>query len=277
MFLYNKWDEFCRQLKESGFNSIPACEVLEHRYNKQFVVLKHDVETKPKNALKLARIEEKYAQRGSYYVQAYLLNKYNNIKILKKIQNMGHEVTYHHDVMDSCNGDLKQAEQEFELNREKFETNGFLVKTVCQHGNPIMNRVNYNSNRDFFRSKEIELKHPNICDIMVNLKKRTNTDYIYISDAGYGWKIIFDPETNDITNSDDKNISLKRLSESIDILNKGNSLIISTHPHRWCSSFVYYQMRHTMFITVKRAIKLMTKIPFVKKVLSKYYYLAKKI
>lgn len=61
--------------------------------------MKHDVETNPIKALKLAFIENKYSLVGTYYIQANLLNSDKNVAVLKRIQKLGHEVTYHHDVM----------------------------------------------------------------------------------------------------------------------------------------------------------------------------------
>ena len=111
------------------------------------------------------------------------------------MRDMGHEVTYHHDVMDSCKGDLEKAILEFESNRQKFEDNGFPVVTVCQHGNPIIERVGYHSNRDFFRSEQVRMRYPNIADIMVDYPKKYSTQYLYFSDAGRIFKRILTRST----------------------------------------------------------------------------------
>ena len=71
-FKYNEWDKFCSNLKRMKLVSIPANEVKNQGF--KYIVLKHDVETNVFKALILASIEHKYGHRGSYYVQAYLLN-----------------------------------------------------------------------------------------------------------------------------------------------------------------------------------------------------------
>ncbi|MGB3260091.1 hypothetical protein, partial [Paenisporosarcina sp.] len=218
MFIYKQWDDFCRKLHDSGISSVTANSVLKSNQERPFLILKHDVETNPLRALKLAQIESKYSHKGSYYVQAYLLSNKKNIDILKKIQDLGHEVSYHHDVMDSNKGDLEKARQEFEKYLDIFENHGFSIKTVCQHGNPVIEREGYSSNRDFFRDTFTAHTYKHISEIMVNFKARLNIDYKYISDAGYGWKIIFDPENNDIVKSDDKDISLRDLGRVIDVI-----------------------------------------------------------
>lgn len=276
MFLYKQWDEFCRKLTISGFISTSASALVK-KTDKQFIMLKHDVETNPLKALEFARIENKYSHKGTYYVQAYLLNNKRNVDILKQIQCLGHEVSYHHDVMDANYGNLNQAIDEFQFNIERFEKNGFSVQTVCQHGNPVVERHGYSSNRDFFRSAKVARLYENISEIMVNFKSKINKDYVYISDAGYGWRVIFDPENNDLIESHDKDTALGGLGEAIDILKTGNSVIISTHPHRWSNTVLSSQAKVIFFKIAKNMVICISKLPAAKKLLVKYYTLAKKI
>lgn len=277
MFIYNQWDNFCKKLKDNGMNSVTAAEVQRVAQDKPFLILKHDVETNPSKAFKLAQIESKYHHKGSYYVQAYLLNNKRNINILKNIQKLGHEVTYHHDVMDSNKGNLEKADIEFQRNVKLFEKYGFPIETVCQHGNPVAKRVGYYSNRDFFRDKTIAQRYDSISDIMVNFKRKINVEYKYISDAGYGWKLIFDPENNDVIESSEKDKTLVNLEEVLNVIGSHNSLIISTHPHRWHGNTVSAYIKAKSFIIIRNIAKFMLKMPLLKKLMEKFYYLAKKI
>ena len=117
IFVYKQWDIFCRNLKDNGFISISASAVLKRKDGKSFLVLKHDVETSLSKALILAQIENKYSHHGSYYIHGSLLNNKENIGIMKHIQKLGHEVSYHHDVMDSNGGDINKAKAEFQRNK----------------------------------------------------------------------------------------------------------------------------------------------------------------
>lgn len=275
IFTYNRWDDFCGELAEKGVKSIPTRDILSSTTN--YVVLKHDVETNVPKAYRLAAIEHKYGHRGSYYVQAYLMHDEKNILMLREMQQMGHEISYHYDVMDSCKGDLDKAIKEFADNKQIFEKNGFVIRTVCQHGNPVVERVGYTSNRDFFRSERVRALYPNITDVMVNLKSDVPTDFVYYSDAGRVFKMIYDPLNNDIVNSDDKNIAYQDLNELIEVLDFSNGIIISTHPHRWCASSTGYLLKTYLFRTVRAVAKMVMHVPGVKKIMSRYYYLAKKL
>lgn len=275
IFTYKKWDNFCSRLIKADIKSIPANKV--GKSDQKYLVLKHDVETDVRKAYKMAQIEANYGHRGSYYVQAYLMQDKDNIKLLSEMQDMGHEISYHYDVLDSNKGNIDKAISEFEKNKTIFEQNGFILKTVCQHGNPVIERIGYTSNRDFFRNPKVKEKYPEISDIMVNFKQKHKTDYLYYSDAGRKFKLIFDPINNDVINSDDKNIPYENLDELYTVISKGGNIIISTHPHRWCNSAVIYTLKCGVFKLVKFCAKLLMKIPFCKKIMSRYYYLAKKI
>lgn len=275
IFVYKKWDAFCKRLADKGIKSIPAREVNEDL--SRYLVLKHDVETNVAKALIMARIEQKYGHRGSYYVQAYLMNDEKNIEMLSEMQKMGHEISYHYDVMDSCKGDLDKAIAEFDSNAELFEKNGFRLKTLCQHGNPVVERVGYTSNRDFFRKERVQRLYPEFSDIMVDFESKYKTEYLYFSDAGRHFQLIFDPINNDIINSDDKNVLYEDLNRLFGALSNEQGNIISTHPHRWTNSALVYSVKAVAFKVIKATAKLLVKIPFMKKIMSRYYYLAKKI
>ena len=275
IFIYKKWDAFCRTLAENGIRSIPACEVSPN--TERYVVLKHDVETNVPRAYAIAQIEQKYGHRGSYYVQAYLMHDSENIRLLTEMQRMGHEISYHYDVMDTNKGDLEKAIAGFEENRKLFASCGFAFTTVCQHGNPVVERIGYTSNRDFFRSSAVQRLYPGISDIMVDFKEKAGTEYLYFSDAGRRFQLIFDPLTNDLVNSDDKNIFYADLNVLFENLSAASGNIISIHPHRWTRSAILYVIRSAVFKTVKAIAKFLMKVPLLKKIMSRYYYLAKKI
>ena len=276
-FIYREWGKLCTTLEKKGIHSISARAVFELSKEVKYCVLKHDVETNVKKAYKLAQIENAHGQCGTYYFQAYLMTE-KNMQFIKAIAALGHEVSYHYDVMDSNKGDIEKAIVEFEQNKRIFEENGFEIKTVCQHGNPIVERVGYNSNRDFFRSEKVQKLYPQISDIMVDFYKKANTDYTYISDAGMGFKVVFDPINNDIAPSSEKDVSLKDVDAVLDYIEKGNgSFFISTHPHRWTVTVTQSVIKRFIFKAVRAIVKVLCKISFIRKFMAKHYHLAKKL
>lgn len=270
MFIYSKWEKFCKSVSLKH-RCIRADQILEQATNVSWIVIKHDVETDVERALDIALIENRYGIKATYYIQSYLIK--DNVSLLQKIAKLGHEVTYHYDVLDSNNGDYLVAKKEFEDTLSMFFNCGFIVKTVCPHGNPIIERSGWSSNKDFFRNTEIKASFPEILDIVVDLPTKITGEFTYISDAGYGWKKIANINDNDINNKGDEKTSLTEVLS----LATSNNLIISAHPHRWRKSIVTAYYKLYLFKLLRFTARLLSKNTFFKKILSKYYQLAKKI
>ncbi len=276
IFVYREWEAFCKKLHAQNIHSVTACSVLSEKPQTRFLVLKHDVETDVPRAHRLAMIEEKYGHKGTYYVQAYLLKSERNVALLRSMQEMGHEISYHYDVMDSCKGDIDQAMVEYAENVALFEANGFPVTTVCQHGNPVVKREGYTSNRDFFRSQKVQERYPEMADIMVDFPQKSHTEYLYFSDAGRRFKQIYDPLNNDVVPSEDKDTAYDHLRDILPVVER-SAAIISTHPHRWYRLTAAYFVNLYLFRIIKATAKAAMKVPFLKRLMSRYYFLAKKI
>ena len=265
IFLFKDYEDFCKKLAKNNCFSLSAMEVLDTLPEK-FLILKHDIETNPKKALEIAKIENNFNHKASFYVHFEILM--NNIDVFKEIQNLGHEVSYHYDVLDRNKGNFQKAKEEFDKHIGILEKNGFNIKTVCQHGNPLIKREGYKSNRDFFRKfgKEYSIK-----DIVVNFKEKVG-NFIYISDVGYQWQIIPNPESADL--KEEKTI-FTNYDEMVELA-KNNSLIISSHPHRYFQSKLEAEFKFFIFEAMKKNAKLIYKTKVGKKIISKFYFLAKK-
>jgi hypothetical protein len=241
--------------------------------NSTWIAIKHDVETNVERALQIAKIEAKFSIRATFFVQSYLLEK--NKKILKSISNLGHEVTYHYDVLDANQGDFERASHEFSDTIKLFENAGFLVKSVCPHGNPMMNRNGWSSNKDFFRDPKIAALYPDIFDLVVQGKEKIAGDFCYISDAGFGFKRITDILENDQRATED--IPIESIGELISLVNNERAVVISSHPHRWVSNWLLATAVKARFNIIRRIAILVARSPLLKKIMSKFYFLAKKI
>jgi hypothetical protein len=270
MFIYAIWDEICQEL--SKLKTIRADEILNQKSDDSWIVIKHDVETNVSKSLSLAKIEAKYSIKATYYVQADLLK--DNYKTLQEIQKLGHEVTYHYDVLDANSGDFDLATEEFNKNINLFNSFGFKIKTICPHGNPLINRDGWSSNKDFFRDRSVADRFYDILDIVVGLPSRVG-EYIYISDTGYGWKQIVNIANNDIKSSGD--IDLGDYRNLLIFIKKEERVVLSTHPHRWEQSYAKALFNLYRFKILRATARRLSSISFFKKIMSKFYFLAKKV
>ena len=279
IFTYSVWEKFCKALAEKGIHSVTAKALLSDATKEilplnRWVNLKHDVESTPSKALKLAQIEAKYGHKATYYVQSYLMTDENQ-QIFLAIQELGHEVTYHHDVMDGSKGNLDDAIVIFNENLDKFKRLGFEVETVCQHGNPMTDF----DNRDFFKNAAIQSKFPNMADIMVNFKELLKQDYVYVSDVGMSFKIVNDPynsgndpNSNPYTVLGDLNKVMKEIND-----HPVTNYIVSSHPHRYYQSFLVAWLKKVVFSTVRGIANVLFKIPGLKKLLFRFNFISKKL
>ena len=272
MFTHRNWEDICKEIS-SHKRSITINEILNQPDGQSWIAFKHDVETNVEKALHIAKIEQKYGIQATYYVQADLVDE--NYILLQEIASLGHEVTYHYDVLDANSGNFEKSIDDFAKNVKKFKKYGFEVQTVCPHGNPVMMRDGWSSNKDFFRNQRVQELFPNILDIVVQLPTKLKFRYTYISDAGYGWKEIVNIQNNDVVNEGD--IIIKSHNELFKILESTQNIIISTHPHRWESNRIKCYINIYIFITLRYISKKMSLIPIIKQIMSRYYYLAKKI
>jgi hypothetical protein len=272
MFTHRKWEDICKKIS-SHRDAITINKILDQSDGDSWISVKHDVETNVKKALQIAKIEAAYNIKATYYVQADLID--DNYPLLQKIAALGHEVTYHYDVLDSSGGDFEKAIEVFNKNIKKFKRYGFEIQTVCPHGNPVMIRKGWSSNKDFFRNKKVVNMFPDILDVVVQLPDLIKEKYIYISDAGYNWKEIVNIQDNDLINNGD--IIIKDQSHLLGIIKKNMNLIISTHPHRWESNRIKCYINIVRFKSLKIVVLILSRLPMLKKIISKYYYLAKKI
>lgn len=266
---HNNWQKICINLKKNNHLFTRADEIQKLSTYK-WVLIKHDIETDPNSALEIAKIESSLDIAATYYIQGDLILKHS--KIFKDIESLGHEIAYHYDVLDANDGDFSRAISDFEDNLKNFSKAGFEVKTICPHGNPLMKRNGWSSNRDFFESKFVRNKYSHLFDIVVDINNVTN-NLLYISDVGYSFKEIID-----ISSTDQKNL---HKSKSIDINTKlykhfDKTIVISTHPHRWTKFSISFILKKYFFVLSRNIARYLYKVPIFKFIISKFFFLARK-
>ena len=102
--------------------------------NEKLIVLRHDVDLKPINSLKTAKIENKLGINGTYYFRSVPQSFDENI--IRQIADLGHEIGYHYENLATSKGNFNEAIADFERNLERFRKI-VPVKTICMHGSPL--------------------------------------------------------------------------------------------------------------------------------------------
>jgi len=132
-FTIKKYTELLTVLIEKGFTFQTFAEYLKNPKNK-VIILRHDVDLLPENSLEFAKIQTEMGVKGVYYFRA--VTESWDDDIIKEISNLGHEVGYHYENMDICNGNQAKAFDDFKFNLNKLREL-VDVKTICMHGSPL--------------------------------------------------------------------------------------------------------------------------------------------
>ena len=119
--------------------------------SKKTIILRHDVDKRPENALKMAQLENEYGIKASYYFR--IVKQSNNPTIIKKISKLDHEIGYHYEDLTLAKGNFDDAISLFEKHLAYFRQY-YPIKTICMHGSPLSrydNRLIWKTNdyRDY--------------------------------------------------------------------------------------------------------------------------------
>lgn len=145
-------------------------------YDFEALVLRHDVDLKPANSLRTARMESEKNLHGIYYFRA--VPESWDESIIREIAALGHEIGYHYESLATCNGDIDKAYEDFNTNLANLRLL-VPVHSICMHGSP----------RSPYDSKDIWLKY-NYHELGIDSEPYLDTDFsktFYITDTGRRW------------------------------------------------------------------------------------------
>ena len=209
-----------------------------------FVILRHDIDRFPKNALKMAELENTFGIVSTYYFRYPHTFKPN---IIKKIHDLRHEIGYHYEVLSKTKGDYEKAIKlfEYELNEFRKVCN---VETICMHGSPLSK---YN-NRDLW--KRYDFKEFGIAG---EAYSSVDKDIFYLTDTGRNWNNKYNLKDKYIWKTLDR--ELKNTDELIGVLREKTlpKLYITTHPERWgynSMNWIIGYLRDFVFNTGKKVL-----------------------
>lgn len=211
---------------------------------KHFIIHRHDVDRKPKNALKMAKIERDHGISSTYYFRTIK----NTFKpdIISKIDSLGHEIGYHYEDLDRAGGDIKNAIISFEKELERLRQIT-KIETICMHGNSLRSWNNKDMWKDIsFESYDLLGEAYLSIDFM---------DVEYFSDTGRTWKdteigplfydfspVIYGDTKNDIG----KNYEADTTWKIIDLISSSqiDRMCILSHPNRWADNRIEWHIEH---------------------------------
>ncbi len=221
-FTQKIYTELLKTLKDQDY-SFQTFEDFVKNPKDKVIVLRHDVDKLPQNAVELAEIETNLGIKASYY---YRIVKQSNVpELIEKVRDMGHEIGYHYEELTLEKGDKEKAIRLFEKHLTYFRR-FYPVVTACMHGSPLSKW----DNRDLWKKynyKDFGIIAEPYFDINYN-------EVFYITDTGRHWN-------NSGVSIRDKvkssfHFEVKNTSHFINLVKNDvlpQKIIINTHPQRW--------------------------------------------
>jgi hypothetical protein len=178
-FTLAKYAELCRTLVEAGYRPLTISAYVERKgvgLPASFVLLRHDVETSVRQAVRLAEVEAEHGFAGTYFLRPR--GRAVPAGEVARLRALGHEIGYHYDTLARARGDVPRALRLFALDLEELRRHG-PVRLASMHGSPLFPW----DNRDLWRAARP-------ADFGIDGEVYADIDYAdvrYFSDTGRTW------------------------------------------------------------------------------------------
>ena len=254
-FTPSQYSRLMQSIRDANYE-FQAMEAFIRNPLPKVVVLRHDVDERPQNAVKIARVEFEMGIKSTYYFR--ILKISNTPEAIKKIVDLGHEIGYHYEDYAACRGNHKKAIESFRKNLDYFRQY-YPVKTVCMHGSSMSDF----DNRDLWKYYSVE-DFGLVGDPYLSIDY---SDVLYFTDTARRW----DGDKFSVRDQVRNGIKCKKFRKTIEIINslKANELpdkiVLQSHT-LWTDSVLEWIWLEIRELTRNR-IKLMVRnSPWIKHV-----------
>jgi hypothetical protein len=184
-FTIRTYGRLLNTLDNLGYSLVSVSKFTNTKGNSS-VCLRHDVDRLPENSMKFARLLSDAGYIGTFYFRAG--KESFDERIIGEIANLGHEIGYHYEDMDTASKNNKLVKNENEL--VKIALAYFIenitrlrrlapVATICMHGSPM-------SKWD----SRLLWKHYNYKEYGINIEPYFDINFdevLYLTDTGRRW------------------------------------------------------------------------------------------
>lgn len=197
-----------------------------------FCLIRHDIDRRPTNALRMAQLEAGMGIAATYYfrMKPWVYKE----RIVKAIHSLGHEVGYHYESLSDTDGDIGKAIKDFERNLEIMRFT-VPVSTCSMHGRPLKPHDNRDMWREQSNHRYLKEQLGMVGEVYLDIDY---TDIAYVNDTGRNW-------TSGVSNKRDKVETLvpadfRSGSDLMQALWEGkyDKMCFQIHPERWSDNAV---------------------------------------
>jgi hypothetical protein len=237
------YKELLKSLRNQNYTFQTFSQFLEQPKDK-VVILRHDVDKFPKNSFVFAKILAQHDIQGTFYFRA--VKQSWNEKIITDIAGMQHEIGYHYENMDSCNGNIDKAIEDFQFNLVKFRKI-VPIKTISMHGSPFSKF----DNKELW--KKFHYKNFNIIG-----EPYFDIDFskvFYVTDTGRSWnatRFIIRDKVDSSFHLTFK--STRQIIQAADQEKLPKQIMFTFHPQRWNNN-LYFWTKEMIMQNIKNPVK----------------------
>lgn len=231
-FSLEMYRELCRALVDTGYQAWPIARYVEaspiHNggtYPPYLVLLRHDIDRRPRTAVRMALLERELRLEATYYVR--MVAGAFRPALLSQIEAMGHEVGFHYETLSKAGGDGERAialfEEELSRLRQVCQ-----VRTISMHGRSLSPY----DNRDLWKQYDYRA-------FGLSGEAYLSIDYgevAYFTDTGRVWN----DDRHNVRDRAPGSQGIPRIESTADLIALIRSrtiprLCISAHPNRWAA------------------------------------------
>lgn len=243
-FTLQQYEALCLTLLESDYLPLTIGQYLDNQQtHENIVIMRHDVDRRPMNALRMARLENRLGLHSTYYFR-YTRQVFKP-SIIKEIYGLGHEIGYHYETLSKARGDYKRAIDLFKRELEQFRALAD-IQTISMHGSPLSPF----DNRDLWLKYDYhDFKILGEAYLSINYK-----EIQYLTDTGRTWNRTF-YNLRDHTSEMRTETFIKSTCDLILAIREKRfpSLCISSHPERWSTDFTEWSLSLVSDLTANLA------------------------
>ena len=225
-FKIKDFNYLCETISNSHNKTYSLKQYLEQSPDRNYIIMRHDVDYNIDSAIKIAEIESRYGINSTYYIR---LNKKTTPEKILILKSLSSEIGLHYDALANVKGDVKRASSIF---KRQFDFLNSItdVKTISAHGSSIKK----SRNTDLI--KEINMQEYNLIgDAMISVDF---SELPYYTDTGRSWDLEKN-KLNDFPSTMPENYEY--INNTYDLCSliqqqHDSGIYISSHPELWANN-----------------------------------------
>jgi hypothetical protein len=252
-FTFAAFDVFCARIAGMPVFTIAGYLARSAPPPTPFLILRLDVDYREAHAVRMAHLAARHDLRGSFYFR----HRHGafDLDAMREIAAMDHEVGYHFETLDTCEGDFHKAECLFLEQLDHLRSAGLTIRTVAAHGS-FPTAPTYRSNLDLIDRSPRLLERAGVSgETTLSIDF---TQVTYASDANWRWRRYdrFQPGARG------KSTSLSQIRQDSGWGNPG--LYINFHPQQWFArpvGMLYFRTRNHIGRRLLPVIRRVARLP----------------